>query len=142
MNKLKCVFTTEQHVDYVLKNLHPRLKNDLLYAVRCGFHLKDEAMKHNSAVTYVYDGIPVAIAKVPNHEDTTIWVFFTKDAINLRFCLHKNVRKILNGLTKEFKFLKTVCRRNNDISLRWLKSLGFEVLDNHIEGNFLYMEKR
>ena len=142
MNKLTCVFTTEEHIDYVLKHLHKRLRNDLRYANECGFYLKDEAMKTNATVTYLYDGTPVAIVKVPNDKDTTIWVFFTNDAIKLRFLLHKTVKKVTDRLTTDFTFLKTVCRKNNDISLRWLKSLGFEVLGNHIEGNFFYLEKR
>ena len=120
MNKLTHEWTKDWHVDHVLKNIPKTIEGDIRYARQRGFNFMYACLKEYSCITYLMDGIPMAIVICPTKDDPTLWAIFTNDALKIRFTLYKYTKIVLNNIIRELGLTRGGGRETNDGAPRWL----------------------
>ena len=139
MNKLTHEWTKDWHVYHVLKNIPKTIEGDMRYARQRGFDFMGTCLKEHSCITYLMDGIPMAIVICPTKDDPTLWAIFTNDALKIRFTLYKYTKILLNNIIRELGLIRVAVRKTNDIAYCWLEHLGFKLQDYTFQG-FLVLE--
>lgn len=130
INKRECVKlmrSNASHVERVLDDISPISRRDVENARSCGYDFVKDALKMGRCVTILIDDIPAAIIKLPSSSNVNdfVWVIFTNRVMKLHRQLHRETIRILRLWVKKYSSVRTTCLRDNAISFKWLKRLGF-----------------
>ena len=124
---VKLMRSNASHVERVLADISPISKRDVDNAISCGYDFVKDALKMGRCVTILINNIPAAIIKIPNISNVNdfVWVIFTNRVMKLHRQLHRETIRILRLWLEKYSAIRTTCLKDNLISFRWLKRLGF-----------------
>jgi hypothetical protein len=126
---------TEEDVEYLIEHIRPEdaAEIDALDGSTIRDSLNETPDLYNCSQVWEVDGKPVAIFGVtpqPGPYPTgVVWLLATSDFHKHTREFAGNCREIMKNMIKGYGYLFNYIHAENRVSIRWLKSLGFTILD-------------
>lgn len=126
--EVKVVAPSQDHIEYIAENMRASDRDELLdeaphVALKNGLHNSSECR------TVLIDGKPVMMFGINQYEDDEDigipWALGTNDVKRIPYRFVKGSKEVVRGWSEQYRLLTNVVALHNQISINWLKALGF-----------------
>lgn len=132
---------TEEDIEYIIEHIRPEdaVELDALDGSTIRESLDDVPDLLNVSQVWEVDGKPVCIFGITPQDGPlstgVIWMLATIDFHKYLRKFSAYCRKFFQEMISEYSYLFNYIHSENKVSIRWLKSLGFDIHDAKIIGH-------
>lgn len=126
---------TQKDVEHIIKNIRPEdeVEVNALDGSTVRQCLEETPGLFQNSYVWEVDGKPVCIFGVTRQDGPlssgVVWLLAAKDFHKYTRKFARACRDVFNEVIKGYAYLYNYIHAENKVSIQWLKSLGFDILD-------------